>query len=634
LRKKFLLIGLVALTMAAPPAGLLAHDTWLVWQATRDEVAGLAPAHDLLTLIQLTQKHRGLSSSVLDGDGEGAGARSELQAEVLRATDKARDSSSPYAAARQMAERLSADWRSLGKEVSTAQVSPAASFERHTSLIGQELAWLAEIVDGSTLALDPEAASYYLMLAALEKQPKVSEWLGQARARGSLALTKHQLSVEDRLRLGSAVAQAQGVFAESVRMLQRAREANPAVAAVVVPHLEAAQAALAPMLLLVERELMGSTELRYSSSEYFKTASAAIDAQFNLSHAAFDELGRLLDLRARRSFQSLLLTLMAMLAVGGVGCWLMVALARGIERSVQEAGAAAAALARGDLSHRLQVQSGDEIGQMARAVGDAMLHLKALIGDVRGRVDAVALASQEIAAGNHDLSSRTETQASSLEQTASAIAEMTASVGQTAQHAQRARQLADEARTDAHQGQSRFGEVARTMDNIGESSRRIGEITAVIDGIAFQTNLLALNAAVEAARAGEHGRGFAVVASDVRALAARSAQAATQIRQLIDESAARVALGSRQSAESAQSMTQVVSHIDKMAQLVEQIATAAAEQSRGIGEVNTAVADIEQSTQQNAALVEQTAAAALSLSNQADRMVASIAVFRTAEPAP
>jgi methyl-accepting chemotaxis protein len=388
------------------------------------------------------------------------------------------------------------------------------------------------------------------------------------------------------------------------------------------------------MLLLVERELMGSTELRSSSSEYFKTASAAIDAQFNLSHAAFDELGRLLDLRARRSFQSLLLTLMAMLAVGGVGCWLMVALARGIERSVQEAGAAAAALARGDLSHRLQVQSGDEIGQMARAVGDAMLHLKALIGDVRGRVDAVALASQEIAAGNHDLSSRTETQASSLEQTASAIAEMTASVGQTAQHAQRARQLADEARTDAHQGQSRFGEVARTMDNIGESSRRIGEITAVIDGIAFQTNLLALNAAVEAARAGEHGRGFAVVASDVRALAARSAQAATQIRQLIDESAARVALGSRQSAESAQSMTQVVSHIDKMAQLVEQIATAAAEQSRGIGEVNTAVADIEQSTQQNAALVEQTAAAALSLSNQADRMVASIAVFRTAEPAP
>jgi methyl-accepting chemotaxis protein len=386
------------------------------------------------------------------------------------------------------------------------------------------------------------------------------------------------------------------------------------------------------MLILVDHELMGNADLSYSSSEYFKTSTAAIDAQFSLVHAAFDELGLLLGQRASRSFHSLLLTSLVMLAVGGLGCWMLVALARGIERSVKEAAAAAAALARGDLTHRVQAQAGDEIGQMARAVGDAMLHLRELIGGVRNRVDSVALASQQIAAGNQELSSRTETQASSLEQTASAMAEMTASVSQTAQHAQRARCLADEARNDAHQGQSRFGEVTKTMGSIGESSRRIGEIVGVIDSIAFQTNLLALNAAVEAARAGEQGRGFGVVAGDVRSLAGRSAQAATQIRQLIDESAERVALGSKQSADSAHSMALVVARIDQMAQLVEQIATAAAEQARGIGEVNTAVAQIDHGTQQNAALVEQTAAAALSLSDQAERMVQSIAVFRTAEP--
>jgi methyl-accepting chemotaxis protein len=257
-------------------------------------------------------------------------------------------------------------------------------------------------------------------------------------------------------------------------------------------------------------------------------------------------------------------------------------------------------------------------------------HLIGLLGQIRDGSAAVEVASREIAQGNADLSSRTERQASNLQQTAASMEQMTAAVGQSTQSAQQANTLAADAAQVAEQGGAVVGDVVANMDRISASSRRIADIIGVIDGIAFQTNILALNAAVEAARAGEQGRGFAVVASEVRSLAQRSAQAAREIKALIGESVAQVDAGARLVHGAGATMAQVVAQVTQMREVIGEIARAAREQSSGLGEVNRAVTDLDQMTQQNAALVEQSAAAADSLRQQAARLAAASSSFRLA----
>jgi len=243
-------------------------------------------------------------------------------------------------------------------------------------------------------------------------------------------------------------------------------------------------------------------------------------------------------------------------------------------------------------------------------------------------VEHVGSASSQIASANKDLSGRTEAQASALEQSAAAMEELTSAIAINADNAQEARTLAVNASTVAEAGGETVGSVVRTMRSIDESSRRIGEIIGVIDGIAFQTNILALNAAVEAARAGEQGRGFAVVASEVRSLAGRSAEAARQIKQLVAASMEQVNSGTALADQAGHAMTDVVGAIKRVSQLVVDISTAMREQSTGVGQVGEAIAQLDQTTQQNAALVEETAAASQSLDHQARHLVASVALFR------
>jgi methyl-accepting chemotaxis protein len=315
---------------------------------------------------------------------------------------------------------------------------------------------------------------------------------------------------------------------------------------------------------------------------------------------------------------------------GGIGMFVVflvsAAIAAPVARAAQMLGEIADG--NGDLSRRMTVESQDEVGALADGFNRFVASLNTTIRKVRDSTETIATASSEIASGNLDLSARTEAQASSLEETASAMEQLTATVTQNAENAQQANQLVQSAANIASEGGAVVGRVVQTMESIKDSSRKIVDIIGVIDGIAFQTNILALNAAVEAARAGEQGRGFAVVASEVRTLAQRSAGAAKEIKELISDSVEKVDAGSKLVDEAGATMNKVVTSVQQVTGIMGEIVAASREQSSGIAQVNLAVADIDSTTQQNAALVEQAAAAAGSLQEQAANLQQVVSVFK------
>lgn len=307
-----------------------------------------------------------------------------------------------------------------------------------------------------------------------------------------------------------------------------------------------------------------------------------------------------------------------------------VLLARSITRALGQAVTLADRVAAGDLTCRIESAAEDETGQLLRALQSMNGGLVDLVGEVRERADTIATATVQIASGNQDLASRTETQASSLEETASAMEELTGTVRQNAEHARQANLLAASASEVAGRGGEVVKQVEATMRTIDESAQKMSEILGVIDSLAFQTNILALNAAVEAARAGERGRGFAVVASEVRQLAQRSASAAQEIKTLIGKSVDQIGTGSRLASSAGATMDEIVLSVNRVTAIMGEISAASMEQSAGIEQVNQAITQMDRVTQQNAALVEEAAAAANSLQEQAENLVRATNVFRLA----
>jgi len=315
----------------------------------------------------------------------------------------------------------------------------------------------------------------------------------------------------------------------------------------------------------------------------------------------------------------------SLLLVSLVGAALM---RRQVVTPLKEAVGFANQMAAGDLSARFQVQHKAEFGELARALNQLNVNLQAVVSDVRHEVEGVQVASSQIAAGNQDLSSRTESQASSLQETAASMEELTSTVQQSANSSREATHLAMRAAQVAREGNAAMEQVVSTMDDINRSSQRIGEIIQVIDGISFQTNILALNAAVEAARAGEQGRGFAVVAGEVRQLAQRTLAAAKEIKVLIDESASKVTQGSQLVHDTGATISKVVTAVEQVNGLITDITGATDEQSMGIAQINQAVGQLDAVTQQNSAMVEELAAAASSLTAQAAVMNDAVRIFR------
>jgi methyl-accepting chemotaxis protein len=371
-------------------------------------------------------------------------------------------------------------------------------------------------------------------------------------------------------------------------------------------------------------------------------AMQAADIQFQSTIKDLDQLVQMQKKLARDSYESsaaaarkatILLSLLLLAAVVAATLAALM-MSRRIVRPLHAAIGVAEQIARGDLTTRVEVRGSDETADLLRALSDMVRNLRQLVGEVAGGAHMVADTSAQIAQGNQDLSQRTEEQASTLEETASSMEELTSTVSLNAQNARQASQLAMGASDVARKGGQVVGQVVSTMAGISDSSRKIGDIIGVIDGIAFQTNILALNAAVEAARAGEQGRGFAVVAAEVRNLAQRSAAAAKEIKTLIGESVDKVDTGAKLVDAAGKTMEEIVASVKKVSDLIAEIAAASEEQDAGIQQVNTAVTQMDQVVQQNASLVEEAAAATESMKSQAGSLLQMVARFNLGDAQP
>ncbi|HVE08309.1 MAG TPA: methyl-accepting chemotaxis protein [Paraburkholderia sp.] len=364
----------------------------------------------------------------------------------------------------------------------------------------------------------------------------------------------------------------------------------------------------------------GAKRLQVVYNEMANAASELRKFQFDSARADYDA--------SQGTFATFRIVCVVAIVAGLAAALLSyLTLRRAIARPLADALDHFDAIAAGDLRRPVVARSRDEMGQLMEGIARMQRSLTDTVRSVRTGSDSIATATREIAAGNIDLSSRTEEQASALQQTAASMEQLTGTVKQNAENARQASQLAANASEIANKGSAVVGQVVGTMGEINQSSAKIADIIAIIEGIAFQTNILALNAAVEAARAGEEGRGFAVVAGEVRSLAQRSSAAAKEIKELIDTSVERVQSGSALVDEAGRTMTEIISAVQRVTDIMGEIAAASSEQSGGIDQVARAVTQMDEATQQNAALVEQAAAAAQSLEDQAQKLRKAVSVF-------
>jgi len=628
--QKFMILGILALLISALPALLFFGNSLKQQQKATLEKRGSAPLIALNKVIQLTQTHRGMSAGMLNGNETLEARRPALKDKLEQALEAA---DAQFKTAGVSAERLSRwqtlrqSWRTLEQSVAAKQLKAPDSTKLHTQLISGELLLSEELLGDFGLNLDADTGTAYLIRASLVDMPWLAENLGVMRAIGSGFLTQGALPPEGRatlLALQKRVLELQGLM---FRNLKVATNADASLQAALDSKAQAHRAEVDQALALANQALMGATEINYPAPQYFDAFTRTIDGLFAFNADAMQMMDQTLQDRADATQRAMLLVLLVMLLGLGGGAALSVFFVRSITGPVGDAVRVARAVADGNLAIEVPVLGTNELGQLMAALSDMREHLEQVVTAVMHGSESVATASAEIAQGNNDLSDRTEQQASALEQTAASMEQLGSTVNQNADSARQANQLAQSASTVAVRGGDVVGQVVNTMRDINDSSRKIADIIGVIDGIAFQTNILALNAAVEAARAGEQGRGFAVVATEVRLLAGRSAEAAREIKALINASVERVEHGSALVDHAGATMTEVVNAIKRVTDIMGEISLASSEQSLGVAEIGEAVGQMDQVTQQNAALVEEMAAAASSLKSQAQDLLATVAVF-------
>jgi methyl-accepting chemotaxis protein len=460
----------------------------------------------------------------------------------------------------------------------------------------------------------------------------LSEWQGQTGTNAARAVAILKTSDST---LGETLAPEMKTTSENISVLQKrieslkmSDEAKAAFAA--VGEARKAYIAAREETLALKRQRSSEAAKVFDAKFYPALAAYELAVQSFVEGLETDSISRF-ELSKEESASAILWLAGCTVAFLVVAMILVVTMIRSITTPVQEAVQVAEALARGDLTRKIEARGNDEIGVLMGALASATAQLAVLVRGIQDSAASINGGAQEISHGNNQLSMRTESQASSLEETASSMEELTATVTHNAENASHANQLVQGASTVAVRGGEVVGQVVRTMGEISQSSRRIADITGIIDGIAFQTNILALNAAVEAARAGDQGRGFAVVASEVRSLAQRSATAAKEIKALIEESVGKVDAGTKLAADAGKTMDEVVAAVRKVAEITGEIKSASREQASGIQQVNQAVTQMDQVTQQNAALVEQVSAASASLQEQAAGLTRAVSAFRVDE---
>ena len=631
LLEKFLILGTIGLLMSALPTYLTVSDSLHAIDHARQEAWGVPPAQALTRLVQTLQVHRGLSVGMLGGDETLAtrrpAARDAVEAALADVSARFAAGQVPPAPPATWTQAQQT-WRALEQAVAARGVNQAQSTAQHTALIATLLQLNETLVHAYGLQTDPGVDTHALIQASLAQAPMLGEKLGLLRAQGAKVLGQRELTPETKgqlLVLQQRVAELQ---ADTFRGLDRALQSNAQLQRALGANAQAVQAQIQQTVQMAERDVINAASLTLASKDYFDTFTRTIEALNALNIQSLTQLDQALQARVSSLQRNLLwvaVVLVLTLVMTSVTALVFV---RSMTVPLSQAVALSRAVAQGDLSGAPITHGTNEVGQLLHALLQMRTQLTGVVRSVRGGSEGVATASIQIAQGNTDLSARTESQASALEETAASMEQLNATVRQNADSAQQASQLAASASTVAVQGGEVVAQVVDTMHGINAASQKIADIIGVIDSIAFQTNILALNAAVEAARAGEQGRGFAVVASEVRSLAGRSAEAAREIKALISASVERVEKGNALVDRAGATMSEVVGAIRRVTDIVGEISAASHEQSLGVAQVGEAVTQMDQVTQQNAALVEEMAAAASSLQNQAKDLVQVVSVFR------
>lgn len=630
-KNKLLILVVLALTAALIPSYLYVSELRGYLDVALRSASSQDVNRSLLELVRHTQTSRGLAAGVLAGNASARPAlleRGELVTKEYEALAEHLDAADASQALVVRFEETRDAWRTIDKRIKAGEVTGAESFTLHTRLVADQLLLIDSTLDDFGLSLEPNPDLYFLTQAALVHSPWVTEYLGQMRGLGNGLLSAGSVSPESRTRMGVVVENVQIRVNEATKQKEKALSFNSEFKHNLEERLSAVTSAVDGSIQLARAQFLQADSTTMTAGDYFKQTTASIDTVFAGINVSIDQIDQQLDRNVKKSQMTLSFALGATALLLVVLIWLSFIVLRSIVRPLNEAVALADQVAAGDLTGKIYTEGTNETALLLRALSQMRQSLCDVVGKVRSNADVVAGASDEISQGSQDLSQRTESQASNLEETAASMEELAAAVDTNAMTVLQAKESAGAVAEVAKSAGEAVGAVVRNMEAINRSSAKIGDIISVIDGIAFQTNILALNAAVEAARAGEAGRGFAVVASEVRSLAQRSADAAKEIKTLIQTSVDNINSGSSQVEEAERTVMSVVTSISSLSSLMDQISSASSEQKAGLFQITQAVGQIDENTQQNAALVEQTAAAAASLQQQSSLLVEAVGMFK------
>ena len=599
---------------------------------TRQERTGIQHLRNVQDIIRLAQQHRAYRHMAIMGNAAVETKVVQLQKDIntrVAAYDRMRKEDAESQSGKAWSD-VQSGWKSLQEKLATT--SDRKIYNDYTAWIGQLYRLQTQIADRSNLTHDPQVATYYLAGLSSRDLPQVAEGLAEIAGRGAAYIDSGLIEANEDVLLGSTMLLTRRDLEGLRSGFDTVFREDPALRKQLESSLAAIPAAVA-YLDRARNEVLNSVD-QTSGAEFMTAGSNVIDGLFNAAGKTAQILDILLQQRVEQDILHRTAIIAAILGVLAIAAYFLIGFYLSFSKDVKALNAAVLHVTAGDLRSRTASHGKDEIAQLLVAFDSMSDGLTQLVRQVRTGSDTIATASSEIATGNLNLSTRTEEQAGSLEETSAAMEQLTSTVRQNVAHAQHANQLSQSASSIAEEGGLVVAQVVDTMNAIQQSSRQISEIVGVVDSIAFQTNILALNAAVEAARAGEQGKGFAVVAAEVRSLAQRSAVAAREIKGLIGESVAKVDAGSTQVNTAGRTMTEIVASIARVTTIMEEIAAASHEQQAGIEHINQALGQMDDITQQNAALVEQAAAAADSMREQTARLSETVAVFKLPEDGP